>query len=230
MVGACSPRTHEGLFQETVRKAGLNKYLVEIANLRDQDTWVHPDRPVEAAAKAKDLMRMAIASVRLARPLADQTLPMNKDILVVGGGVAGMTAALRLADLGYKVHLVERFKELGGVAKQVRRTLEGEDVQAYVADLIKRTDGARTYSGVEAIHGGGPLGHGRDVQNGYPGGAPDVLPGNPARHHDPGHRGAPQPSPGVPPGPASGGNGPNSISGPCWQTTRKLSRTGRTSS
>jgi heterodisulfide reductase subunit A len=139
VVGACSPRTHEGLFQETVRKAGLNKYLVEIANLRDQDTWVHPDRPFEAAAKAKDLMRMAIASVRLARPLADQTLPMNKDILVVGGGVAGMTAALRLADLGYKVHLVERFKELGGVAKQVRRTLEGEDVQAYVADLIKKT-------------------------------------------------------------------------------------------
>ena len=86
-------------------------------------------------------MRMAIASVRLARPLADQTLPMNKDILVVGGGVAGMTAALRLADLGYKVHLVERFKELGGVAKQVRRTLEGEDVQAYVADLVKRTEG-----------------------------------------------------------------------------------------
>ena len=141
VVGACSPRTHEGLFQETVRKAGLNKYLVEIANLRDQDTWVHRDRPADAAAKAKDLMRMAVASVRLARPLADQTLPMNKDVLVVGGGIAGMTAALRLADMGYKVHLVERSKELGGVAKQVRRTLEGEDVQAYVADLIKRTEG-----------------------------------------------------------------------------------------
>jgi heterodisulfide reductase subunit A len=141
VVGACSPRTHEGLFQETVRKAGLNKYLVEIANLRDQDTWVHRDQPGVAASKAKDLMRMAIASVRLARPLADQTLPLNKDILVVGGGVAGMTAALRLADLGYKVHLVERFKELGGVAKLVRRTLEGEDVQAFVADLVKRTEG-----------------------------------------------------------------------------------------
>ena len=110
VVGACSPRTHEGLFQETVRKAGLNKYLVEIANLRDQDTWVHRDRPAAAAAKAKDLMHMAIASVRLARPLADQTLPMNKDVLVVGGGIAGMTAALKLADVGYKVHLVERFE------------------------------------------------------------------------------------------------------------------------
>ena len=141
VVGACSPRTHEGLFQETVRKAGLNKYLVEIANLRDQDTWVHRDRPVNAAEKANELMRMAVSAVRLARPLADQTLPMNKDVLVVGGGIAGMTAALRLADLGYKVHLVERSKELGGVAKKVRRTLEGEDVQAHVADLVKRTEG-----------------------------------------------------------------------------------------
>ena len=141
VVGACSPRTHEGLFQETVRKAGLNKYLVEIANLRDQDTWVHRDRPVNAAEKADELMRMAVSAVRLARPLADQTLPMNKDVLVVGGGIAGMTAALRLADLGYKVHLVERSKELGGVAKQVRRTLEGEDVQAHIADLVKRTEG-----------------------------------------------------------------------------------------
>ena len=139
VVGACSPRTHEGLFQETVRKAGLNKYLVEIANLRDQDTWVHRDLPVIAAEKANELMRMAVSAVRLARPLADLTLPMNKDVLVVGGGIAGMTASLRLADLGYKVHLVERSRELGGVAKQIRRTLEGEDVQAHVADLVKRT-------------------------------------------------------------------------------------------
>ncbi|MHB8069174.1 MAG: FAD-dependent oxidoreductase [Desulfobaccales bacterium] len=141
VVGACSPRTHEGLFQETVRKAGLNKYLVEIANLRDQDTWVHRDLPVNAAGKATELMRMAVSAVRLACPLADQTLPMNKDVLVVGGGIAGMTAALRLADQGYKVHLVERSKELGGVAKKVRRTLEGEDVQAHIADLVKRTEG-----------------------------------------------------------------------------------------
>ena len=141
VVGACSPRTHEGLFQDTVRKAGLNKYLVEIANLRDQDTWVHPDHPSQAEAKAQELLRMAVASVRFARPLADQTLPMNKDVLVVGGGVAGMTAALKLADMGYKVHLVERMKELGGVAKKIRRTLAGEDVQAYLADLIKKTEG-----------------------------------------------------------------------------------------
>jgi heterodisulfide reductase subunit A len=141
VVGACSPRTHEGLFQETVRRAGLNKYLLEIANLRDQDTWVHRDLPGQAAAKAQDLMRMAVASVRFAQPLADQTLPMNKDVLVVGGGIGGMTAALKLADMGYKVHLVERMKELGGLAKKIRRTLEGEDVQAYIADIVKRTEG-----------------------------------------------------------------------------------------
>jgi heterodisulfide reductase subunit A len=141
VLGACSPRTHEGLFQETVRKAGLNKYLVEIANLRDQDTWIHGDLPRAAAEKAKDLMRMAISAVRLARPLADQTLPMNKDVLVVGGGIAGMTASLRLADLGYKVSLVERSKELGGVARKIRRTLEGEDVRAHVEDLIRETEG-----------------------------------------------------------------------------------------
>ena len=141
VVGACSPRTHEGLFQETVRKAGLNKYLVEIANLRDQDTWVHRDLPGKAAEKADELIRMAVSAVHLARPLADQTLPMNKDVLVVGGGVAGMTAALRLADLGYKIHLVERSKQLGGLAKMIRRTLEGDDVQALVTDLVKRTEG-----------------------------------------------------------------------------------------
>jgi heterodisulfide reductase subunit A len=141
VIGACSPRTHEGLFQETVRQAGLNKYLVEIANLRDQDTWVHQDLPGAAADKAKELIHMAVAAVRLARPLADQSLPMNKDVLVVGGGVAGMTAALRLADMGYKVYLVERHKELGGVAKLVRRTLAGEDVNAYIAELVKRTEG-----------------------------------------------------------------------------------------
>ncbi|MEJ2672154.1 MAG: FAD-dependent oxidoreductase [Deltaproteobacteria bacterium] len=140
VVGACSPRTHEGLFQDTIRKAGLNKYLVEIANLRDQDTWVHPDFPAAAALKADELVSMAVSSVRLARPLTDQTLPMNKDVLVVGGGVAGMTAALRLADLGYKVHLVERFKELGGLARGIRRTLQGDDVGAFVKDLVKRTE------------------------------------------------------------------------------------------
>lgn len=139
MLGACSPRTHETLFQDMMRKAGLNKYLVEMANLRDQDTWVHPDHPGEALNKAKDLLRMAASSVALARPLSEHILPMNKNILVVGGGVTGMNAALALADQGFRVYLAERSTQLGGVSRELRRTLEGDDVRAYLADLIERT-------------------------------------------------------------------------------------------
>jgi heterodisulfide reductase subunit A len=148
VIGGCSPRTHETLFQDTARKAGLNKYLVEIANIRDQDTWVHADRPAEALDKAKDMVRMAVAGVALTRPLADHTLPMNRDILVVGGGVAGMNAALCLADQGFKVYLVERSGELGGIAKNIRRTLTGEDVGAYTEDLIERTT---KHSGIQVL-------------------------------------------------------------------------------
>ena len=140
VIGACSPRTREALFQDAVRKAGLNKYLVEIANLRDQDTWVHWDRPDSAAGKAMKLLRMAVSAVRLARPLAENVLPMNKDVLVVGGGIAGMTASVSLADMGYRVNLVERSGQLGGVAGKVRRTLGGGDVRAYLDELIKRTE------------------------------------------------------------------------------------------
>jgi heterodisulfide reductase subunit A len=139
VIGGCSPRTHETLFQDTVRKAGLNKYLVEIANIRDQDTWVHLDHPTEAMNKAKDLIRMAVSSVALAQPLTEHVLPMNKDILVVGGGVAGMNAALTLADQGFRVYLAERAAQLGGVATDIRRTLEGQDVRAYMGALIDRT-------------------------------------------------------------------------------------------
>ncbi|MBW1829234.1 MAG: CoB--CoM heterodisulfide reductase iron-sulfur subunit A family protein, partial [Deltaproteobacteria bacterium] len=139
VIGGCSPRTHETLFQDTIRQAGLNKYLVEMANIRDQDTWVHKNYPQMATVKSKDLLRMAVGSVALAHPLADHVLPMNKDLLVVGGGVTGMNAALSLADQGFRIFLAERSKELGGVAKDIHRTLEGEDVQAYMSDLIERT-------------------------------------------------------------------------------------------
>jgi heterodisulfide reductase subunit A len=148
VMGACSPRTHETLFQDTVRQAGLNKYLVEVANLRDQDTWVHAGSPEEAGAKARDLIRMAVASAALSHPLTEHTLPMNKDILVVGGGVTGMNAALRLADKGYKVFLVERSSALGGVAGRIRKTLEGEDVQGYMRDLIERVQG---HEGIQVL-------------------------------------------------------------------------------
>ncbi len=139
VIGGCSPRTHETRFQDLARRCGLNKYLVEITNLRDQDTWVHLDQPKDAAAKAKQLIWASVQSVKKARSLADNRLPINRDILVVGGGVAGMTASLRLADQGLKVFLAERHSMLGGVANLVRRTLEGEDVQAFIQDLIQKT-------------------------------------------------------------------------------------------
>ncbi len=140
VIGACSPRTHEAVFQDTLRKAGLNKYLLEIVNLRDQDTWVHTDNPAFAACKAKELMHMGVGAVRLAHPLVDHTLPMNKDVLVVGGGVTGMKAALSLADSGFKVFLLERSQQLGGTSRKVRRTLEGRDVQSFLEELIGKTE------------------------------------------------------------------------------------------
>ena len=139
VLGGCSPRTHETKFQDTARKAGLNKYLMEMANLRDQDTWVHFDQPAAASEKAKDLIRMAVSSVAMRHPLTDQTMPVNQNALVVGGGVTGMNAALNLAAEGYRVFLVEKSPKLGGVAATIRKTIEGEDVQSYMADLIERT-------------------------------------------------------------------------------------------
>lgn len=139
VIGGCSPRTHETKFQDMIRKAGLNKYLLEIANIRDQATWVHADQADRAAAKTRNLIAMAVAGAGRARSLADQTLPMNKNILVVGGGVTGMTTALNLANQGFRIFLAEKSPALGGVAAGIRKTLEGEDVQAFVQDLIQKT-------------------------------------------------------------------------------------------
>ena len=140
VIGGCSPRTHESKFQEVIRKAGLNKYLLEIANIRDQATWVHANNPAAATEKAKELIRMAVGSVVCAQPLVDHSLPMNKNVLVVGGGVAGMTSALQLADQGLKVFLAEKSPRLGGVAANIRKTIEKGDVRNFVGDLITRTE------------------------------------------------------------------------------------------
>jgi heterodisulfide reductase subunit A len=148
VVGACSPRTHEDLFRETIRRAGLNKYLVEIANIRDQNAWVHNGAIELATAKAKKQIRMAVGGVAQSRPLKDHKLPMNKDVLVIGGGVAGMNSALELADRGFKVVLAERNGRLGGLAAVIRRTLEGDDVQAYLNELIART---QAHDNIEVI-------------------------------------------------------------------------------
>ena len=140
VVASCSPRTHEPLFQETIREAGLNEYLFEMANIRDQNTWVHMNNPEKATEKAKDLVRMAVAKASLVEPLHQISLGISRAGLVVGGGVAGMEAALGLGDQGFPVTLVEREPRLGGTALKLRSTWKGEPIQEYVQTLIERIE------------------------------------------------------------------------------------------
>ena len=141
VVASCSPRTHEPLFRETLREVGLNPFLFEMANIRDQCSWVHMRQKAEATEKAKDLVRMAVANARLIRSLGQLSVPVVPKGLVIGGGVAGMVASLGLAEQGYEAYLVERASELGGNLRNLHTTLEQEDVQAYLNELIERTTG-----------------------------------------------------------------------------------------
>jgi heterodisulfide reductase subunit A2 len=141
VVAACTPRTHEPLFQETIREAGLNRYLFELVNIRDQDSWVHRAEPEKATEKAKDLLRMAVAKVALLEPIERMKLELNRAGLVIGGGIAGMNAALNLADQGFQTFLLERKTELGGNALNIHRTWRGEPVADYFADLSERVRG-----------------------------------------------------------------------------------------
>jgi len=140
VVASCSPRTHEPLFQDTMRQAGLNKYLFKMANIRDQDSWVHQGEPEKATEKAKDLVRMSVARVAQQAPLFEFPIQVQHKALVVGGGLAGMTAALALADAGYDTSLVEKEARLGGLGHRVYRTLEGDEMQPYLADLIRKVE------------------------------------------------------------------------------------------
>jgi heterodisulfide reductase subunit A-like polyferredoxin len=138
VVASCSPRTHEPLFQETARQTGLNRHLVEMANIRDQCSWVHAADPRAATQKAKDLVRMAVARARLAQPLEAQTFPVSKKALIVGGGLAGATAALAIADAGFDAFLVEKQAELGGNLRRLGPTVEGIRPPELLADLEER--------------------------------------------------------------------------------------------
>jgi heterodisulfide reductase subunit A2 len=136
VVAACTPRTHEELFQETLISAGLNKYLVEMANIRNHDAWVHADDPDAATEKAKTLVQMAVAKAALLSPLFQTDLSVNRSALVAGAGLAGMTAALSLAKQGYPVHLIERSEVMGGNARRLNRTYKDENVGEFVKTLI----------------------------------------------------------------------------------------------
>lgn len=138
IVASCTPRTHEPLFRETIREAGLNPYLFEMANIRDQCSWVHGDDPSGATAKSKDLIRMAARRARILEPLYKQEQSLFHSALVVGGGVAGMSAALSLAEQGFPVYLVERSDRLGGLAREWARGVSAASPAAEVAELIAR--------------------------------------------------------------------------------------------
>jgi len=136
VIAACSPRTLEPLFRDTLREAGINQYYLDMANIREHNSWVHAKEPEEATKKAKDITRMSVARVCLLDPLKEIELPVNKNALVVGGGLSGMTCALAIANQEHEVHLVEKDRDLGGTARRIHYTLDGLDVQAYVRELI----------------------------------------------------------------------------------------------
>jgi heterodisulfide reductase subunit A len=138
VIAACSPRTLEPLFRDTLREAGINQYYLEMANIREHCSWVHAKEKEEATQKAKDLIRMSVARACRLKPLQEFDLPVNKSALVVGGGIAGMTCALSIAKQGHEVYLVEKDADLGGTARRIHSTLEGLDVQTYLRDVIRR--------------------------------------------------------------------------------------------
>jgi heterodisulfide reductase subunit A2 len=138
IVASCTPRTHEAIFRDTLRDAGLNPYLLEMANIRDQCSWVHGQEPDKATAKAQDLVRMIVGRTAGLKPLTESTVPVKNAALVIGGGIGGLTAALAIAEQGYPVHLVEKENTLGGTARDVFKTLDGGIVQSYLAGLIDR--------------------------------------------------------------------------------------------
>jgi len=135
VVASCSPKTHEPLFRETLEACGLNKYLFEMANIRNQDSWVHSKSPELATQKAKDLVRMAVARAATLKPLKEKVITVTERALVIGGGVAGMNAALSLARQGFDVALAEKEQELGGFSRKLHRTIDGSDIPSYLKQL-----------------------------------------------------------------------------------------------
>jgi heterodisulfide reductase subunit A len=138
VVAACSPRTLEPLFRDTLREAGINQYFFEMANIREHCSWVHSKEKEDATQKAKDITRMSVARACLLQPLQEIDLPVNRAALVVGGGIAGMTSALSIANQGHEVYLLEKDTDLGGAARRIHYTLDGMDVQAYLRDLVRK--------------------------------------------------------------------------------------------
>ena len=172
VVASCTPRTHEPLFQDTLRDAGLNKYLFEMANIRDQCSWVHTDGEW-ATYKAEDLVRMAVARAATLEPLEERAFDVVQRALIIGGGLTGVVAAQSLADQGFECYLVEKKDELGGIAREIQYTAHG-DPQAFLNEQIgkvKSNPKVTIFTGAELKEFGGHVGnydatisHGGDLQ------------------------------------------------------------------
>ena len=158
VVASCTPRTHEPLFQETIREAGLNRYLFQMTNIRDQCSWVHMKVPEKATEKAKDLVRMAIAKVRNINPIEELPLEVTQSALVIGGGISGMSAAVNFAQQGFKTYLVEKADILGGFTRNIKSIIEGVKTDKFLEKLtetIKENELIQVYlnSSIDAIDG-----------------------------------------------------------------------------
>jgi heterodisulfide reductase subunit A len=158
VVAACTPRTHEPLFAETVREAGLNRCLLEMVNIRDQCSWVHAHEKEEATRKARDLVRMAVAKARCIESLKEPIIDVMPKGLIIGGGLAGMTVVLSLADQGFPCVLLERSGELGGNLRNIHYTLEGADPRSHLEQLVKRVTShelitVRVHAEIESVCG-----------------------------------------------------------------------------
>ncbi len=176
VVASCSPRTHKPLFQETMMDAGLNRYLFEMANIRDQCSWVHQKEPAKATKKAKELVRMVVAKAALLKTIHQEPVGVTKAALVIGGGIAGMNSALSMAGQGYSVKLVEKSDILGGIASRIKWGLKGEDVESYLNGLVASVEDnpqIELFTGVEVKDTKGFLGNfvttlsnGQEIQHG----------------------------------------------------------------
>jgi len=162
IIAACTPKLYEYHFREVVKEAGLNPYLLEIVNLREQCAWVHSEQKEEATEKAKALIKMTIAKLGLAEPIKREVISLAKSGLVVGGGIAGLTAALHLAKQGVEVHLLEKTDQLGGIARRAYFSWKGENVQAFLKKLIDEVVNhpcIHVYTGAEVLASSGKVGN-----------------------------------------------------------------------
>jgi len=162
VVASCTPRTHEFLFQKNIQQIGLNPYLFQMVNIREQCSWCHMETPQEATEKAKDLIKMATAKAKLLEPLYPSEIPVTQKAVVIGAGLAGMTAALSIADQGFEVYLLERENQLGGNLRKIHYTLENNNLFKFLSDKIEQVEKnplIKIYKGIKITNSEGFVGN-----------------------------------------------------------------------